>query len=258
MVPRNVRLLLALTALTAVMLACAGGMELAGEAPFTMEAEEPAAAPEMEAETPAPATVPGEPDQLVEEEPTPAPATPLPAIPERRRIVLEWPEAIRAGDSDVIRLSLEMDRDGTLTPTALIEGNVVRSEGVEVPNLYETHNVVAEARLDIAGVEYTPVGTVQQPLMAGQSVDFFWSLNPEKVGEYRGTVWLFLRFIPRDGGPERERALSAQIVEVRVVNLLGLSGVSARVFGAVGTVMGSLLGLDDLIAWVRRRRARAV
>ena len=76
-----------------------------------------------------------------------------PAIPERRRIILEFPPKIRAGDSDVIRLSLEMDRLGNLTPTAEVAGNKVTGGTVEIPNLYETHHVTAEARLDMAGAD---------------------------------------------------------------------------------------------------------
>lgn len=49
---------------------------------------------------------------------------PQPAIQETRRLVLEWPPVIRAGDADTVRLTLEMDEDGSLTPTAEIEGHV--------------------------------------------------------------------------------------------------------------------------------------
>jgi hypothetical protein len=98
---------------------------------------------------------------------------------------------------------------------------------------------------------------ISQSLLPGETLTFSWSVAPEKVGRYRGTVWLFLRFIPFDGGSETERALSSQIVEIEAVNLLGLGGTPARLIGAVGTALGSLLGLDDLISWVRRRRKGA-
>src|SRR5574340_114290 len=42
----------------------------------------------------------------------------LPAIPERRRVTLEFPPRIRLGDSDIIRLALEMDDEGGITSTA--------------------------------------------------------------------------------------------------------------------------------------------
>ena len=47
-------------------------------------------------------------------------STPQPALPERRRLTLEFPPQIRAGDSDVVRLTLEVDDLGSITPTAEI------------------------------------------------------------------------------------------------------------------------------------------
>ena len=76
--------------------------------------------------------------------------TAQPAIPERRRLTLEFPPQIRAGDSDRVRLTLEVDDLGNLTPTAEFAGNVVKGEVIEIPNLYESHQVIAEARFDIA------------------------------------------------------------------------------------------------------------
>ncbi len=183
--------------------------------------------------------------------------TPLPAIPESRRLTLEWPPRVRVGDSDVVRLTLEMDERGLLTPTAEIAGNIIQSELVAVPNLYATHDVIAEGRLDITGLEIIPEGTISQSLLPGEAVTFLWSVKPEDVGNFRGTVWLFLRFIPKDGQPASARAISAQVIEIQAVNLFGLGGTTARLLGAAGTVIGSLLGVEDLISWfIRRRRSR--
>ena len=75
---------------------------------------------------------------------------------------------MRTGDSTRIRLQLEVDDRGNIVPTAVVEGNVVTGEVVEIPNLYETHNVIAEARLDMAGMEVQPPGTISEPLTQGQ------------------------------------------------------------------------------------------
>ncbi|MGA7605567.1 MAG: hypothetical protein WCA79_06555, partial [Anaerolineales bacterium] len=48
--------------------------------------------------------------------------SPRPAIPESRRLTLEYPPSIRVGDSDVIRLTLELDTLGNVTPTAEVRG----------------------------------------------------------------------------------------------------------------------------------------
>src|SRR5271157_494877 len=90
-------------------------------------------------------------------QPTSAPTVaPQPAIPESRRLTLEYPPNIRVGDSDVIRLTLEVDTLGNITPTAEVHGNIVSGKIVQIPNVYDTHNVFAEARLDIAGPNVRP------------------------------------------------------------------------------------------------------
>jgi hypothetical protein len=87
----------------------------------------------------------------------------------------------------------------------------------------------------------------------GQKVTFYWSIFPQEVGNYRGVVWFYLRFVPRDGGPEAQRPITVQPIEIRSVNLLGLSGAPARLLGGIGALVGSFLGLDNVIPWVWKR-----
>jgi hypothetical protein len=184
---------------------------------------------------------------------------PQPAIPEQRLLTLEFPPQIRAGDSDVIRLTLEIDEAGMLTPTAQIDGNVVTGQTIEIPNLYETHHVTAEARLDLAGLEVRPPGVISEPLLAGESVTFFWSVRPAETGVYRGTVWLHLRFVDKVSGEESRKAVSAQTVELEAVDFFGLSANFARATGAVGTLVGGVLGLPfigDILKFIFRRRKK--
>ncbi len=184
---------------------------------------------------------------------------PQPAIPEQRRLTLEFPPQIRAGDSDRVRLTLEVDDLGNLTPTAEVAGNVIVGEVVEIPNLYETHSVIAEAQFDITGLQVSPTGTVSQPLAPGESVTFFWSILPEGVGVYRGTVWLHLLFVDKSTGEESRRAVSASLVEIEAVNFLGFSGSLARSFGVVGSIAGTIIGfpfLEDIVKIFFRRRKR--
>lgn len=183
--------------------------------------------------------------------------TALPALPERRRLTLEFPPQIRAGDSDRVRLTLEVDDLGNVTPTAQIGGNVITGEVVEIPNLYESHNVIAETRFDIAGMEVRPAETVSESLLPGSSVTFYWSIRPPEVGVYQGTIWLHLRFVDKSNGAESRKAISAQIVEIRAVNLLGLSGNLARATGVVGSIVGTVIGfpfLEDILKFLLKKR----
>jgi hypothetical protein len=194
--------------------------------------------------------------------PTPVPEKPtaVPEIQEKRRLTLEWPATIRSGDGDVVRLTLEVDASGDLVPTAETAGHETTAKIVQIPDLFKTHHVLAEARLDLAGVQVVPDNLVSQTLLPGQRVDFSWSVKPESVGTFRGNVWFYLRFIPIDGGPESERTISAQPIEIRSVDLFGLTGAPARVVGALGALVGSVLGLDNLIGWVwnllRRKKSQ--
>jgi hypothetical protein len=181
--------------------------------------------------------------------PTQAP-TPLPAIPESRLLFMEWPPTIRVGDSRRIHLSLQVDTEGRLTPTVSEAGNVSRGVPLQIPNLYETHNVVVEARFDIAGLEVSPQGDVMEPMQPGQAVNFYWSVKPTEVGTYQGTIWLHLHFIPLQGGADSRIALTAQPVEINAINFLGLGGTPARILGGVGVLLGSVLSLDNILSWV--------
>jgi hypothetical protein len=181
--------------------------------------------------------------------PTQAP-TPLPAIPEARLLFMEWPPTIRVGDSRRIHLSLQVDSEGRLTPTVSEAGNVSRGVPLHIPNLYDTHNVVVEARFDIAGVEVSPQGEVMEPMQPGETVNFYWSVKPTDVGTYQGTIWLHLHFIPLQGGADSRIALTAQPVEINAINFLGLGGAPARILGGVGVLLGSVLSLDNILSWV--------
>ncbi len=183
---------------------------------------------------------------------TPEPSPPA-SIPESRRLVLEWPLKIRQGDSDIVRLALEMDESGALTPTAEFGDHEVRGEPVAIPNLYDTHKVTAEAWLDLAGVAITPADKIQQELRPGESVTFYWSLRPQETGVYRGAAWMQLNIEPRLEGEVLQLTLQPQTLEIRVVNLFGIDGRTARLLGSLGSLVGAVFSIDDILAWVRKR-----
>jgi hypothetical protein len=182
-----------------------------------------------------------------------------PAINESRRLTLEFPPIIRAGDSDIVRLTLEVDELGNITPTAQFEGNVVTGEVIQFPDLYESHHVIAESRFDIAGVEVRPTDLINVPLAQGQTATFSWSIRAPDVGVYRGTVWLYLRFVDKLNGEESRLTVSAQIVEIEAVNLVGLSGSAARTAGFIGSIVGTVIGfpfLEDIVKFLHSKWRR--
>ena len=187
-------------------------------------------------------------------------ATSVPSIPEQRRLTLEFPPTIRTGDSDNVRLTLEVDELGNLTPTAVVDGNVVTGETIEIPNLYDTHYIVAEARLDMAGVDVIPSERVSEPLLPGEKATFFWSVRPQETGQYRGTVWLYLRFTPKNGGDSLTRTISAQFIEINATTFMGLKAGPARWLGAIGTFISGVIGMpffEEFVKWLWGKRKKA-
>ena len=250
--PRYIFLLTFTLTLILASIACGAGSESepAGEAPAATEA---AIEPES--------TVVALPTQpVVAPDIQPTQITAPPAILESRRLTLEFPSKMRAGvEGDIVRLTLEVDDLGNITPTAQFEGNVIVGETIEIPDLYETHNVTAEAQLDLAGMEVKPSEAIFEPLKRGQSVTFFWSIRPQETGIYRGTVWLHLNFEDRSTGEESRIAVSAQFVEIEAVDFFGLSVNLARTSGLVGSIIGGVIGfpfIEDIIKFLFKRRRK--
>ncbi len=235
-----------------VSIACgsASPLEPASGAPMPSEA---AIAPESTV-----VVLPTQPVVAPTSQPTQVAAPPV--IPEYRRLTLEFPPKMRAGvEGDVVRLTLEVDDLGNITPTAQFEGNVVVGETIEIPDLYETHNVTAEARLDMAGMVVQPSEAIYEPLKRGQSVTFYWSIRPQETGTYRGTVWLHLNFAEKSTGEESRIAVSAQIVEIEAVDFFGLSVNVARTSGVIGSIVGGVVGfpfIEDIIKFLFKKRRK--
>lgn len=184
------------------------------------------------------------------------------AVLETRRLTLEFPPTIKAdSESDIVRLTLEVDDLGNITPTAYYEENIVTGDVIQIPNLYETHNVGVEARFDIAGVEVEPSGNTYQPMIQGEPVKFFWSIRANQVGQFRGTILINLIFVNRATGEESRKAVSAQIVEIESVDFFGFSTNFVRTSGVVGSVLGVVVGFpffDDIVKylWGKRKKKK--
>lgn len=186
--------------------------------------------------------------------------TPLPpgtaALNEKREIEVEWPAVMHVGDGDLVRLTITAAQDGTLTPTAVVGGNVAEGDPIDIPDLYDSHTLVATARLDMAGIQVLPQGDISLPMVRGQTVTFLWSLNAPEEGRYKGTLWLYLNLLPKSGGVGEQRLLLARQMDIEARSFLGLPVITARWLGLVGAVIGAVLGLpfiNQLGVWLWSR-----
>lgn len=176
-----------------------------------------------------------------------------PAVIEQRRLLINYPTRVRSGDVGVIGLLLEIDEQGQLSVTQDNSQDNGLVESPEFEDVYLTYTVIAEARLEIAGVEYRPEGVLSEALLPGKVVKFVWNIRPSVAGIYHGAVWLYLRFVPLSGGEEVRNVLTAQRVKIETIDWLGLQGSTARLWGGAGTVVGSVVGLDGLLEWIWKR-----
>ena len=164
------------------------------------------------------------------------------SVPETRLLTLEYPVAIRNGDADRLRLTVEVQEPAT---------------AVGIANVYETHQIFAETRLEMTGMNVIPAGTVSEPLVPGQNVSFFWSVRPGEIGSAQGTTWLYLRFVPKDGGPEIRQPVSAQTIEIESVTFVGVHASAARPLGVLGVFVSAVLGFSYLVEgarWVAKKK----
>jgi hypothetical protein len=152
----------------------------------------------------------------------------------------------------VLTLTLDVDQAGLLTPTAQIAGHKVTGTAVFIPDLYDTYNLVAAARLDLAGVQVSPQGMVSQPMRPGQKIFFSWSISPTQLGQYRGTLWLYLNLVPKNGGNPDQLTLLAPQIQIESVSVLGLPGPVARWSGVAGTGLSFVFGFPFIESLLKR------
>jgi hypothetical protein len=179
-----------------------------------------------------------------------ASASGVPAgVTEARSVVLEYPKEMREGDSDVVLLTLAAAENG-LTATAQFADHTTSETTVQIPNVYDTHSVQAEAQIDLPGANANPAAPIVLPVVPGQKVTFAWTLKPDLAGTYRGVVTMLLIFTPLAGGESTRQMLYSQALGVDVVNLFGIGGQPARLMGLAGTVIGSFITVEDVVKWI--------
>ncbi len=169
----------------------------------------------------------------------------------RLTIQLETPQYLRLGDAGLFRLSLLLEENSGAPGEPSLPG----SSGLPAEMFSPTKlTMIAEARLDLAGVEVRPDQEISEPLFPGKPLTFYWSVRATQAGEYHGVAWLHLRLIT--DGEETRLPLSAQEVRLQVRTLWGLSAHTARWLSLFWGIMTFLLGfpyLKEIGLWLDRK-----
>jgi hypothetical protein len=244
-----------------ILLSALAALWLAACAPAATTAPAPTAAPEPTSAQVVPTqavkeTQPAEgtgaaaastPTQIIT---TPAPTiAPRPTeLVEARVIEVEWPTRVRLGDSESVRVTLIPYTTGYLVTTE-IEGNTTITQSVNVarPEGYELFGV---ARLEGVGFDLAPDGERVNPLPAGESVTWRWTLTPRSPGQHRLTLNLLLRW---QGPQPREAQLYSRTLTVEVMSFLGLSTRMTMWLGVLGLMVGGGMSVAALTYRVRPR-----
>lgn len=163
-------------------------------------------------------------------------------IPPDLRLDLAWPTTARVGDAQTIRMRLEPGQE-----------NEQKTASTPFPAGELASNVMVAARLEFAGLQFYPVGMVNQPLRPEKPVAFHWQFRPGETGIYTGVAWLYLITVPLNGDAETLTPVSAKEIQMRAVSIFGLGGPAARLLGGLGILAGGLLGLDGGLAWLLNR-----
>lgn len=202
-------------------------------------------------------------------------STPAPqkvALLESLTLTFDSPSLIRLGEVALIRLTVTIEENIKVD----LEMNASQLPTVaELGDVFDSYHLIAEARLEMPRLFVSPSNMVSQPIRAGQSITYTWSIPASAVGEYDGTAWFFLRFVPKSGdekstGQDSDDDMAAQgdslmeavtelpvaaiPVHVRVVSLLGMKGSTARIIGTVGLFASLLIALPLLLDWIYRVR----
>ncbi len=172
------------------------------------------------------------------------------------RLVIEIPQSIRLGDTDIIHLSIAPEESWILpTPTPL-SGSESENPSNVLSESELTYNILAETRLEMDGVLFTPTGDIIEPIKPDQMLSIYWTLQPENIGVYQGVVWLHFQYVDVDKNETVRKLISTQLIDIKSEGFLGLRGDVARLLGIIGAVIGLALQFDLWIDIYRKNKQR--
>jgi hypothetical protein len=174
------------------------------------------------------------------------------AVTESRMVELEWPQQMRLGDSDIVRLALIPAQEGYVVSAEFPEHETItHTVRVRRPGGYD---LAAIARLDGVGFEIAPQADQASDLPVGEAVSWHWSLTPHAAGQHRLSVSLLLRWTPQSegAGTVSESLIYSKGLNVDVTAPLGMNTAQTAATGLIGLVLGGGLGLFAFAARTQR------
>jgi len=165
-------------------------------------------------------------------------------------ISLEYPQQVRLGDRAPVRLWV---RAGVI-PTAVPESGATHAsdlDGAEALSGIRPAPALVEVEIELPGATISPAGPIRQPVTGWEPTEFVWAIGPRDAGVMRGTAWLYLVDGTLNDTGKARQPLAAMPLKILGTQLLGMGGSSARQVGFVTAVLGLILGMPFLEAWMR-------
>lgn len=169
-------------------------------------------------------------------------------------LVLDAPTRIRTGDPDYIQLKILPD--GLEEGTSYTPNNEGKNQNEGFADIYSTHNLLAETRLELDGMLFDLTGNIVIPFRPDQMLSIYWNVQPEKSGVYQGVVWLHFQYVAKNGSETLRKMVSRQSFAMTSVNFVGLRGDMARFAGGIGILVGLALDIDLWVAMYHKFKER--
>jgi hypothetical protein len=163
-----------------------------------------------------------------------------------RQVVLDWPRSMRIGDADEITLILEPVESGAST----------QNPSLVSTDIYSIYNIMAEARLEVAGITTNPANPIRESMPVGQTVKYRWEVNTTQVGRYTGKVWLYLRLLPLDGSTPNQVPIFIRDVAIQAYSLIGMTETAAYLVGGVGIALVIATVYSDMMELIKRLKSK--
>ncbi len=158
---------------------------------------------------------------------------------------LTWTSRIRAGEKGFVRLEFQSAVSG-LGGFSLLGDQRNAFHSIHQLPLNTSNHVLAETRIELPGVILDPGEELIQPLIFGKSLSFTWWITPKDSGNVEGEIWFYIKNISQDQNEAVRQPISVINIHTRSVDLLGMNGQTARIFGIIGVCIALFSKKDSV------------
>jgi LysM repeat protein len=140
-----------------------------------------------------------------------------PPVAEARMVYIDWPTKMHLGESDVVTMTFNPGTRQTTESAEIPPGGIFTgptstpdpirdtdsSDLIDIPDLYDDYRIFAIARLDSAGLDYSPSQEIQKEVRLGENLQWRWSIEPQNAQTQKLIISLRLHYEPKAGKEPR-------------------------------------------------------